>query len=46
MIVSTNPITDSMIDFLISKTSETAEYDFKYLVDLKKNADFVKIVPF
>jgi len=37
------PLDDIVIDFLMSKTSETAEYDFKYLIYLKKESDFVKI---
>ena len=37
------PLDDIVIDFLMSKTSETAAYDFKYLVNLKKESDFVKI---
>ncbi len=42
--LSFDPLNDKIIDFLISKNSETAEYDFKYLVNLLKNSDFVKIV--
>ena len=37
------PLDDIVIDFLMSKTSETAAYDFKYLINLKKESDFVKI---
>ena len=39
-----DPLNEIMINFLMSKTKETAEYDFKYLVNLKKYSDFVKIV--
>ena len=41
---SPQPLDDFVIDFLMSKTSETAELDFKYTVDLRKNSEFVKIV--
>jgi len=44
VISSFNPINDEIVDFLMSKNGETAEYDFKYLINLKKNSDFVKIV--
>ncbi|MCW4049129.1 MAG: hypothetical protein NWE89_05265 [Candidatus Bathyarchaeota archaeon] len=43
MLNSVDPLNNTIIDFLMSKSNETAEYDFKYLVNLRKSGDFVKI---
>ena len=38
-----HPLDDIVVDHLMAKSSETAELDFKYLINLRKNSEFVLI---
>jgi len=37
------PLDDIVVDHLMAQSSETAELDFKYLINLRKNSEFVLI---
>jgi len=41
---SPEPLSDIVIDFLMEKSRETAELDFKYIFNISKKSDFATIV--